>query len=127
MGSCIGSCNSYETKHRYRYLELRDLPNEIRWKVKTEKAMSKTGNEYEKVISSPIPYKWKFGKIMFQLENENPYDLLNTIDKMAQKRAFVGAVINASRLSIDFSQDLEDLPKEILKNESDFENSESQK
>lgn len=37
------------------------------------------------------------------------YTIINTIDKMAQKRAFVGAIINACRISSDFTQDVEDM------------------
>lgn len=41
-------------------------------------------------------------------------DLLNTLQKMAQKRAYVGAVIIATGASDFFTQDVEDLPKEML-------------
>ncbi len=37
-------------------------------------------------------------------------DMLNTLSKMAQKRAFVGAVIMATGASDFFTQDLEDMP-----------------
>lgn len=41
-------------------------------------------------------------------------DLLNTLQKMAQKRAYVGAVIMAVGASDFFTQDIEDLPPEML-------------
>lgn len=41
---------------------------------------------------------------------QDPYSLVNTIDKMAQKRAYVGAIIAACRVSSDFTQDLDDSP-----------------
>lgn len=41
--------------------------------------------------------------------NNNWADVLNTVQKMAQKRAFVGAVISATGASDFFTQDLEDM------------------
>lgn len=41
----------------------------------------------------------------------NPFAVMNTIQKMAQKRAYVGAVISATRSSNIFTQDLEDEPE----------------
>jgi hypothetical protein len=43
---------------------------------------------------------------------DRPRDLENTIIKMAQKRAFVGAVLNAFSLSDRFTQDVEDFQQE---------------
>lgn len=40
----------------------------------------------------------------------SPFAVMNTIQKMAQKRAYVGAVISATRSSNIFTQDLEDEP-----------------
>lgn len=44
-------------------------------------------------------------------QSMSPYAVLNTIQKMAQKRAYVGAVISATRSSNIFTQDLEDEPE----------------
>ncbi|SHL44556.1 hypothetical protein SAMN02745216_05202 [Desulfatibacillum alkenivorans DSM 16219] len=40
----------------------------------------------------------------------NPYDVANTLEKMAEKRAFVAAVLIATAASDIFTQDIEDLP-----------------
>ena len=40
--------------------------------------------------------------------NKSPYDLVNTIKKMAQKRALVAAVLIATNASDQFTQDMED-------------------
>ena len=40
----------------------------------------------------------------------NPYDVKNTLEKMAEKRALVAAVLIGTALSDLFTQDLEDLP-----------------
>jgi len=40
--------------------------------------------------------------------NQNVYGIMNTIDKIAQKRAFVAAIISVCGVSNQFTQDLED-------------------
>ena len=40
----------------------------------------------------------------------NPYDVKNTLEKMAEKRALVGAVLIGTALSDLFTQDIEDMP-----------------
>lgn len=45
---------------------------------------------------------------MYGIPNEDIFDLVNTISKMAQKRALVAAVLNATGASAVFTQDLED-------------------
>jgi hypothetical protein len=49
--------------------------------------------------------------------NKPVYDVANTLMKMAEKRAYVGAVLMATNTSDFFSQDLEDLPKEMFQEE----------
>ena len=44
-----------------------------------------------------------------QVENDNPYDLLNTLVKMAKKRAHIDAALTGTASSDLFTQDLEDL------------------
>jgi hypothetical protein len=47
----------------------------------------------------------------------NPPDVANTVSKMAQKRALVGAALIATNTSGRFTQDVEDLPPEMLRRE----------
>lgn len=42
------------------------------------------------------------------------YSMVNTLIKMAHKRALVGAVLLACRASTIFTQDVEDLPREVI-------------
>src|SRR5262249_1947298 len=54
----------------------------------------------------------KSGKGSFRLYvvvNSEPYELVNTFQKMAQKRAFIAATLLATNASEFFSQDLEDI------------------
>jgi hypothetical protein len=44
---------------------------------------------------------------------QDPYNILNTLLKMAKKRAIVDAVLSATRSSGLFTQDLEDIKKEV--------------
>ena len=48
------------------------------------------------------------GQEVGQVKNENPADLVNTIQKMAQKRALVAATLIAVNASEFFTQDMED-------------------
>ncbi|MEI5873890.1 hypothetical protein [Bacillus paranthracis] len=45
--------------------------------------------------------------------DQNPFSLVNTLLKMAKKRALIDAVLPATRASGLFIQDIEDLPKDI--------------
>jgi len=79
-----GSCNSMEAKYRYNWVYDNQLPKGI------EKADCEEKN----------------GK--YRIENNDPYTLVNTFQKMAQKRALVGAAVIACRASDIFSTDFDD-------------------
>ncbi len=49
-----------------------------------------------------------------KVENDNPADVYNTALKIATKRAFVHAVLNTTAASDMFTQDIEDLPVEVV-------------
>lgn len=103
VASGIGSCNSYEAKYRYRTEETgREVPKEY-WETRDPELLG--GPEYK-------PRK-KGGKwvIVHQVENDNPWDLDNTLIKMACKRALIAAVLNATAASDIFTQDIEDMPE----------------
>lgn len=46
-----------------------------------------------------------------QYNEQSPYTIVNTVLKMAKKRALVDAVLNVSATSGIFTQDIEDMPK----------------
>lgn len=97
IGSGIGSCNSMESKYRYRWVGTDSKP------IKGEAAVLKA-----KGIG-----RWRQVKdewVWFErVENDQIYDLVNTIDKMAQKRALIAATLIACNASEFFTQDVEDL------------------
>lgn len=77
-------------------------------------------NSHESKNRIRSSYEWINGKKIKTGEIETPIgDLLNTLSKMAQKRAFVGAVLLATNASDFFTQDLEDMPnmEPIVNNE----------
>jgi hypothetical protein len=48
--------------------------------------------------------------------NQDPFSLVNTLLKMAKKRALIDAVLSATRASGLFTQDIEDFPKDNPQN-----------
>lgn len=93
VASGIGSCNSKEKKYRYRYVpENRASDDEKANAVSAETKSGKYGT-----------YK------VLKVENTEPFELVNTIDKMAQKRALVAATLIGANASEFFTQDIEDM------------------
>jgi len=109
-----GSCNSWETKYRYR---------------NAKRVCPQCGQET--IIKGKEQYgggwlcfaklggcgaKWQDGdteiegQALGRVNNPNPADQVNTIKKMAQKRSLVAATLLAVNASEFFTQDLEDLP-----------------
>lgn len=82
----LGSCNNQEDKYKYRWVFASEVPDEI------DKSTLKAN---------------KSGK--FRILNEEPWSQVNTILKMAKKRAQIDATLTVSSLSEIFTQDLEDL------------------
>ena len=52
---------------------------------------------------------WEMEDILYRVENDNVASQKNTIMKMAQKRAFVGAILIVTGASEFFTQDVEDM------------------
>jgi hypothetical protein len=106
----IGSCSSWEKKYRYRNADLVcpacDKPNIRKSKqgdgwycwAKTGGCGATFKNEDKRIADQPRG----------QINNPDPADIVNTIDKMAQKRAIVAAVLLACNASEYFTQDVED-------------------
>jgi hypothetical protein len=97
VGAGIGECSSAEDKYSWRAAvceeEWDEMP-ENRRRVKYSKYQGRV--EKKKQVRT------------------NPADVANTILKMAKKRAQVDAVITATAASDIFTQDIEDLPEEVV-------------
>ena len=112
-GEGLGSCNSWEKKYRYR-LESKGCPKcggDFIIKGKEEYGggwlcFAKKGGCGQKWPDGAVEIEdQKTGMIL----NDNPSDLVNTIDKMSQKRALVAATLIAVNASEFFTQDMEDI------------------
>jgi len=110
-----GSCNSRETKYRYR---------NAKQKCPECGADTISKSKYPPRNSPGAPKGWwcrscktdyahndkriteqKLGRV----ENTEPFELINTLQKMAQKRALVAAVLIGTGASQFFTQDVEDM------------------
>jgi hypothetical protein len=124
MGEAIGSCNSWESKYRYRQTA-RACPTcagEFIIQGKAEYGGgwlcfkkkggcgAKFAQDDERITSQQI------GKVV----NPDVADLVNTLQKMAQKRALVAAVLVVTNCSDAFTQDLEDSADARLDNSPEF-------
>ena len=96
----VGSCNSKEKKYRYITVKESEIPA----------GMSKENLD---VITD------KYGKTKYRIENNDICSLVNTILKMAKKRAYIDATLQLAALSEIFTQDIEDMKDFIQKEQAD--------
>lgn len=83
----VGSCNSKEKK--YRYINVDKVPDGY--------------------IGPVEEFKNNYGFTKYKINNPDICSLVNTILKMAKKRAFIDAVLQVASLSEVFTQDIEDM------------------
>jgi hypothetical protein len=92
MSEGLGSCNSMESKYRYRWVFDNQLPAGFDRETAHTKTVGR-GKVY----------------VMYRIDNDDICSQVNTILKMAEKRAKVDAALSAGRLSELFTQDIEDM------------------
>lgn len=96
----LGSCNSKEDKYHWRWVREDDLP---------------TGADKESLK------KRGYGdNLRYRIENEDIFSQVNTLLKMAKKRAQVDATLTVAALSEIFTQDLEDMDITGQRTESSY-------
>jgi len=111
----IGECSTLENKYRFRSGSAKcpDCGKETVFKSKNgpEKwyCWTKKGGCGAKFAADSEGCKRIESQDTGKVEHDNPPDFWNTVRKMAFKRAFVHAIINATNTSELWSQDLEDL------------------
>lgn len=114
----LGECNSMESKYRWRDTK-RQCPecgkeSIIRGKEEYGggwlcfKKQGGCGAKFP--YNDPVIADQPTGKV----ENEDIYSQVNTILKMAKKRALVDASLSAGRLSNVFTQDIEDMGEAVV-------------
>ncbi|NEQ48257.1 MAG: hypothetical protein F6K00_33870 [Leptolyngbya sp. SIOISBB] len=111
VAECYGSCNSWEDKYRYRTTD-RTCPKCGAAAIKRSKYPDrKTGDKgwycHGKSGGCNAQFRSTDPQIIDQQQgkvpNERIYDQINTINKMAQKRSYVGAVLLAANASNFFA------------------------
>jgi hypothetical protein len=126
----IGSCNSRESKYAGRWVTATEVPpgmkletlekrTEAAWlfdnklppgtdrsKLRREERTSKKGKGKYTVYQMVVD--------QYRMPNPDPFSLVNTLQKMGAKRAYIHAVIGATRSAGLFTQDVEDLPPDVL-------------
>ena len=99
VGAGIGECSSEEKKYKWREAI---CPEEFE-----ETSGDRRRELWHRGYKQAKPYKTK------QVRSDVA-DIANTVLKMAKKRALVDAVLTATAASDIFSQDLEDIPEELI-------------
>ncbi len=130
VGEGLGSCNSRESKYAGRWVPEGDVPPGMnkgalqkrtgaRWCFLSEvpKGVDLHKLERQERTSKKKGTKYTVYKVVdeqFLIPNADPYSLVNTLQKMGAKRSYVHAVIAATRSSGIFTQDVEDLPADVI-------------
>lgn len=96
----VGSCNSKEKKYRWVNVKESEIPSHI-----DKSTLAQTTDSY--------------GRTKYKMENDDVCSLVNTILKMAKKRAFIDATLQLAALSEIFTQDVEDMKDLIQKEQSE--------
>ena len=99
---CDRSCNSREKKYAWVWVETKRKPTDD----EADEAMQLGTGKWEQRWH-PTERGKKVRKWMERRPNPDPYSLVNTIQAMAQKRAYVGAVLIAVNASGFFSKAVE--------------------
>lgn len=114
VGTGVGSCSTYESKYRWRDEQRKcpkcDSPAIIKGKEEYGGGwlcFAKKGGCGAKFKDGDTAIE---GQKIGRMENPDIMDTVNTVLKMAKKRAKIDAVIGVTRSSGIFTQDLEDVP-----------------
>lgn len=119
MGEGIGSCSSWETKYRWRKME-RTCPSCGQPNIRKSKndggwyCWQRTGGCGEQFKAGDQTIE---GQEVGRKPNPDVTDVVNTILKMAYKRAKISTTINATSASEFFTQDVEDFAPEQPRDE----------
>ena len=138
-----GSCNSMESKYRWRWVSEEDIPQGYdKATLKTRRGSmseftfavdkAETSGQYGKPVEYWQQFKdaiengtatrgkrstksgkeydtWEIDSTVYRVPNEDVFSQVNTVQKMAQKRALVAATLLSVNASDYYTQDMEDL------------------
>ena len=122
VASCDGSCNSWEKKYRYRKggLVCPDCGKQTLMKSKYDAGYycnAKSGGCGHKFQANDTRIA---NQSVGDQKNFDTAEQVNTYQKMAQKRAYVGATLIACNLSEYYTQDVEDLSRSSVLPEHEY-------
>ena len=143
VGEGRGSCNSWESKYRFRWVskdiaerraDFAGLPTRGGRISEPVFAIDKaeTGGKYGKPMAHWQAFRdaieagtalktkrdkkgggqmdcWEIDSTLYRIPNDGFPDVINTCQKMGQKRAYIAATLSATGASQYFTQDLEDV------------------
>jgi hypothetical protein len=111
--SGLGSCNSRENKYRWRQPKIKCPACEKEQIIKGKEEYGGGWLCWKKKGGCGAKFKDGDqaieGQSTERVENDNPWELDNTLLKMACKRALVAAILNGTAASDIYTQDLEDI------------------
>lgn len=145
LGEAGGSCNSWESKYRWRWVtlaEAKDRPDFDKllrrggrmkifepdfaldkrettgkygkpveyWNRFVHAIESKQANRIEKKLGQRKFWGWEMevDETLVRIPNPNPADIVNTVQKIAYKRALVAPILVVTNCSDAFTQDLDE-------------------
>jgi hypothetical protein len=119
LATGIGSCSTLETKFRYRGGEKKStgqaVPKEY-WNLKKEgklqEALETIGGSGFGVMKGETG--WEICEHGEKMENPDIADVYNTVLKMAKKRAYIDGILSSTGASDIFTQDIEELPPDVV-------------
>lgn len=97
VAAAEGSCNSKETKYRWRWATMAEKPDDATAKDLKAKGLLRWRK---------FDGQWCACE---RVKNDEIFSQVNTLQKMAQKRALVASILIAANASEFFTQDIEDM------------------
>lgn len=147
IATADGSCNSWESKYRWRWVAEHELPpgvdastlrrrggrlEEFTFSVDKSETSGKYGKPesywqtFRDAIEAGAAVKgtratrankiydtWIIESYQYRIPNEDVYSLVNTVLKMAEKRALVAVTLLGTAASALYTQDVEDLADSV--------------
>lgn len=84
------------------------------WQAFKDAIANHTAVKGEKKNARGMATTWSIGGTEYRIPNIDVFDLVNTIDKMGQKRSLIAATLIATNASEYFNQDLEDFDPTVF-------------
>jgi hypothetical protein len=80
------------------------------WKAFQDAIANDTARKSQRTTARGLSDYYEIGGVQYRVPNDDIFSLVNTLDKIAQKRALIGAALIGANASEHFTQDIEDMP-----------------